>query len=106
MFERDFEHIGDDLHIPVRMRWEPRTWIYPVIVDHPQSSKSHMPRIVILVKRECMVAIEPTNLGVAPLFSISNLNHYYLLLTSIRFNNSRCYDYCQVGLTDQVRSSS
>ena len=42
-----FEHVADDLHIPMPVRTEPLAGGDAVFVDHPQRAELHVLRIVV-----------------------------------------------------------
>ena len=52
-------HIGDDFHVPVRMRREARLRGDDIVVPHPQIAPVHAGRVVVLRKGEVMTGIEP-----------------------------------------------
>ena len=80
MLQRAFEHVGNDLHVGVGMRWEAATPGDFVVIDHTQWAKSHVLGIVILAKRERVPAVEPAEVGVAALVGLSYREHLELFL--------------------------
>src|SRR5262245_30199443 len=44
--------IGDDLHVLVAMGPKSLPWGDPVLVDDPQGTKAHVPRVIIAAERE------------------------------------------------------
>src|SRR5262249_45351894 len=77
-----FEHVGDDLHVPVRMSREPAAGNNSVFVDDSQITKAHVVRIMIIPEREGMAAIEPTGLCFTSFSCPSYSNHFIPLLIS------------------------
>src|SRR5882724_6463444 len=60
MLQRPLQHIGDDLHVTVRMCPEPRSGLHPVVINDAQLAESHVPGVDIVVERERMGAVKPT----------------------------------------------
>src|SRR5215475_14110781 len=75
MLQRTFQHVGDDLHVAMRMGWKPITGLHPVFIDHPQAAEAHKPPIIVITERECVIRVEPAVVGMAPLRGPSYLNH-------------------------------
>src|SRR5262249_30580932 len=75
MLQRTFQHVGDDLHVTMRMVRKTIPRLYPVFIDHAQAAKAHKPAIVIITERKCVIRVEPAVVGVAPLSGPSYLNH-------------------------------
>src|SRR5262249_39614261 len=87
VFEGALEHVGDDFHVAVRMRWKPVARLDAIFVDHAQAAEPHEARIVIVAERKCVVRIEPAIVDMAALSGRSYLNHY--LLTAARGRSVR-----------------
>src|SRR5262245_63646544 len=67
--KRTVEHVGDDLHVPVRVSAEALTRLHAVFVDHAQHAETHEPGVVIVGEGERMVALQPAMLRVPALVS-------------------------------------
>src|SRR4051812_24034042 len=76
MLERAVEHIGHDLHVPVRVSWKPSAGGHAILVDHTQGAKSHVARIVVIPERKGMPRVQPTVLSVSAIQSFSDRNHH------------------------------
>lgn len=59
MLQLAFQWNGDNLHILMRMGSEAFSRSYPVVVQNAQRAEIHAGGVVILVKTECMAAVEP-----------------------------------------------
>src|SRR6266581_7511784 len=55
VLQRAFEHIAEDLHLPMRVRAETLPGRDAVIVDHSQRAEANMRRIVIVRERERVI---------------------------------------------------
>ena len=62
VFQRAFQDVRDDLHVPVRMHRESFAALDPVFVQHPQVAERHVLRVVIAVKRKRVAALQPPEL--------------------------------------------
>ena len=58
VLEGAFENVGNDLHVPVSVRVEPRAGPHAILVDHPQWAKSHV-LCIVMAEREGVAAVEP-----------------------------------------------
>ncbi len=58
-------HIGDDLHIRMRVRVKTGMWLDYVIIDHQQFAKAHFRGIPITGKAEMMPGVQPPMVGTA-----------------------------------------
>ena len=67
VLHRSFEDVGEDLHVAVGMLAEARRGRDAVLVDDAQGAEAHVRGIVVLVKREAEVGVEPTVVGMAAL---------------------------------------
>src|SRR5262249_48446071 len=77
-----FEHVGDDLHVPVRVCWESGTRSHAIFIDDSEMTKAHILRIMIVPEREGMAAIEPAGLCFTSFSCRSYSNHFIPLLIS------------------------
>src|SRR5271155_437484 len=75
MLQRSFEHVRDDLHVPMRMRSETLTRFYPVFVDDAERPEPHVARVVVVGERESVTRVEPPVIGASAFFCGSNLQH-------------------------------
>src|SRR5262249_11862552 len=75
-----FEHVGDDLHVPVRVGWESGTRSHAIFIDDSEMTKAHILRIMIVPEREGMAAIEPADLCFSSFSCRSYSNHFIPLL--------------------------
>src|SRR5438270_4097446 len=75
MFERPFEDVGDDLHVPVAVRPKPLAGLHAVVVDDPQCAEAHMGGVVVIAKGERVEGIEPAVVEVSPFDSLAYANH-------------------------------
>ena len=63
--ERALEHVGDDLHVAVRVGAEALAGRDAVVVDHAQRAEAHVLGVVVVGEREGVVGVEPAVVGVA-----------------------------------------
>ena len=70
-------HIGDDLHVRVRMRREAGMRRDLVVIPHADRAPAHALRVVVAAEREMMLGLEPTVVGAAKPFECSYLNHVF-----------------------------
>src|ERR1700733_12698457 len=59
VLKRAFENVGDNFHVPMRVRGERSAGSNVVLVDDPQRMKAHPCGIVILVEGESVAGVEP-----------------------------------------------
>src|SRR5262245_18761808 len=57
--------ISDDLHVRMRMGWEPGVRRDLIVVPHTKGTPVHALRVVVARKREMMLGLEPTVVGSA-----------------------------------------
>jgi hypothetical protein len=57
------------------MRAEAALGRNPVVVDHPQRAEAHPGRIVILIERERVAAVQPVQPGIAAFGSFAVNDH-------------------------------
>ena len=60
MRELALEHVGEDLHVPMRVTREASEWGNPVVVDDPQGAEAHVRRIVVVREGKREMAVQPT----------------------------------------------
>ena len=65
VLHRPFQHIGQDLHVFVRVGTEALTGVDDVVVNHPQGGEAHKVRVIIVGERESMPGIQPAMVSVA-----------------------------------------
>src|SRR5690606_13716854 len=65
------QHIGNNLHISVRVHTKTHIGGDYVLVDYTQYGILHVVWVVITTKRERMIAIQPAVVGMAALFRFS-----------------------------------
>ena len=75
VLEGALEHIGDDLHVAVRVRSEAAAGPDPILVDHAELAKPHPAWIVVVGEGERVAAVEPVELGATPFRCASNGHH-------------------------------
>ena len=68
-------HIGDDLHVAVRMRVEPGAGADGIVVPDPERPESHAPRVVVGAEAEMVLGIEPVILEPAQTLERAYLDH-------------------------------
>src|SRR6266850_2233052 len=84
MCQPALEHVGQDLHVPVRMRAESLPWLHGVVVDHAQRAEPHVFGVVVVAEREGVPGIEPTGVGVEAVAGLAQLDHSVLRLRGLR----------------------
>src|SRR5438105_331793 len=84
VLERALEHVGNDLHIVMRMSPKAAPALHPVFIDHAQAAEAHVRRIVVIRERECMECIQPAVIGVATLICLPDLDHLRTSTHSVR----------------------
>src|SRR5262245_14744607 len=75
VLERAVEHVRDDLHVAMPVRVEPFAGGDPVFIDDPERAEAHEARVVVVAERECVFAIEPTEVRLAALFRFAYCRH-------------------------------
>ena len=68
MANRATPNIGDDLHIPMRMRIKPGVRLDHIVIDHEKLAEAHLLRIVITGKTEVMLGVKPAVIGATKRF--------------------------------------
>src|SRR5262245_52881533 len=79
VLQRAVEHVGDDLHVAVRMRTKPSARRDAVIVDHAQRAEAHVRRVVVLAEGKRVSTVQPWQPGPTPGTSAANVDHRVLL---------------------------
>ena len=79
MLERALEHVGDDLHVAVRVRAEAAAGRDAVVVDDAQRAEPHVRRVVVVAEGERVPAVEPTDARAPALGAATNLDHVVIL---------------------------
>jgi hypothetical protein len=69
------EHVGDDLHVGVRVGAEAAAGGNLVVVDHPQGPIAHVARIPVVGEREGVPGVQPAVVGVAAFVGASQGDH-------------------------------
>jgi hypothetical protein len=75
VFQGTFEHIGENLHVPVRVLAEAFTGCHAVIVDHQQVGKTLLPRVAVVGKGKGMERLQPTVIGRAAIRGFAKGQH-------------------------------
>jgi hypothetical protein len=75
VLERAAHHVGDDLHVSMGMGAEALATDHAIIVDHPERSEPKVLRVEVIRERKRMPAVEPTVVGVPPVFTSSHSHH-------------------------------
>src|SRR5262245_4321580 len=75
VLELSFEDVGDDLHVPVRMRPEPLSWLHPVVVDDAEDPEPHLLRVVIVTERKRVPAVEPAEIRSSSILRAPDRDH-------------------------------
>ena len=73
--DRALAHVGDDLHVRVRMRRKATLRRDRVVVPHAQRAPAHTVGIVVAGEREMMFRLEPAVVGSAQAVEGSAFNH-------------------------------
>src|SRR5262249_50332928 len=95
VLERPIEHVGDDLHVPVRVSAEALARLHAVLVDHAKRTEAHELCVVVVGEGKRMVALEPAMLRVPALVSSSYFNHLAILSRPVSPPSSRRTCSCQ-----------
>src|SRR5687768_12728284 len=89
MREFALEHVGDDLHVAVRMGRKPGRGRHAVIVDHTQRTVTHPLGIVVMIEGKGETALQPVQVGDSTLIGRSLVDHGYLLSST---SSNKRYD--------------
>src|SRR4051794_17157683 len=80
MFQRAFQDVGNNLHIPMRMQRETFTGCDPIFINNPQRAEAHEARIVILVKGKRVFSVEPAVVAAPSFIAAPNTDHWTILV--------------------------
>jgi len=80
VFERAFEDVRQDFHVPVRVRRKAASSRDPIFVQDAQMPERDVPRIVIAVEGKRVVAVKPVEFRSPSLRTGPQLNHGVLFL--------------------------
>src|ERR1700736_563498 len=75
MLDGAFQHVGQDLHIAMGVLAKAHRWSNIVLIDHAQSTETHVRRVIVLRKTEAEVRIQPSVVGMAPLCRFPDNQH-------------------------------
>jgi hypothetical protein len=75
VLERSANDIADDLEIAMGVCPETLTALHPVFVNHTQTAKTHVRRVMVIGKRKRVVAVKPSVVGMAAFGGPSNSDH-------------------------------
>ena len=84
VFQRAFQNVRDDFHVPVRMHRESFAALDPVFVQHPQVTERHVLQVEIAVKRKRVATVQPPELR-SPSFRTRPQPDHGIVLLSIPF---------------------
>src|ERR1041384_7840013 len=76
MSECAFEDVGNDLHVAMTMHRKTAPRRNKILIDHAQAAKAHVPRIVILIKGERVIRIQPPMIEMPALPRLPDRDHY------------------------------
>ena len=69
------EHVSDNLHVPVTVRWEASAWCHAIVIEYAQRSEAHEPRVVIVREGEGVLGVKPPVIRVAPILRFPYRQH-------------------------------
>jgi hypothetical protein len=75
VFQRAFQHVRENFHVPVRMLAETLRRCDAVVVDHQQVGKAVLLRVVVVGEGKRMTRTEPAVLRAAALIGVSDIEH-------------------------------
>src|SRR6266498_577650 len=75
MFQSAFQNISNYFHVAMPMGRKSMFRLHEVFIDHTQATKSHVLRIVILIKGESVIGVEPAEIEVTALLCFANRDH-------------------------------
>src|SRR6476646_4895887 len=75
VLKRSLQDVGHNLHVPMTVHAKPLTRRNPVLIHHPQRSKSHVSRIDVIRKRKRVIRIQPPVIKMPALAGFSYLQH-------------------------------
>jgi hypothetical protein len=74
VLEFTIEHVGHDIHIPMRMRREAFARSDAVVVEHAQATPLHALGIEVVGKAEAMRGLQPAMIAVIPFRAALNFH--------------------------------
>ncbi len=77
MGEAAFQHVGEDLHVLVRVGRESAPGRDDVVIDDPQRAESHVGRVVIIGEGKRETALQPAVVGETPLVGAADAGCLY-----------------------------
>src|SRR5690606_9221250 len=80
VFQSAFEHVGNDLHIPMAVGAKAAAGGDGIVIDHSQHRPAHLLWVVVVCERESMVAVQPIVVGMTSVFSATDIQHGEFLL--------------------------
>ena len=72
--ERAADNVTNDFHIAMRVHIETSASPHAVLVNHPQTAKTYLLRVVVVRERKRVVTVKPTVIGVAAFTGKSSCN--------------------------------
>lgn len=84
VLDASLENVGENLHVPVRVRAETLRRPDPILVDHAQAAKPHVGRVMVIGKGERVVRVEPAVLKMASFRGLSDADQDFLQRFAIR----------------------
>ena len=75
VLERPFQHVGDDLHVPMPVGVEAVARRDAVIVDHAQRPEAHIVGVEVLPERERVTAVKPAEIGMPAILGQPKRDH-------------------------------
>jgi hypothetical protein len=67
-----FEHVAEDLHLPMRMHSETLARRDAILIDDTQRPKAHLRRVVIIGERERVIRAQPAVIGMAAIIRLTD----------------------------------
>lgn len=105
VLQGSIENIGDDLHVLVRVGGESPARGYLVVVDHGQGSEVHVLGIEVPSEGETVIAVEPTQIGVAAAGRLPDEEIGVLLAEDLSLGLAGQMNESACGEGDEVSSS-
>src|SRR5581483_8151390 len=82
VLQRPLEHIGDDLHVAMRMHGKAFARGNEVLVNHAQGAESHKTWVVILIERKTVPGVKPAVVAAAAFIAGPNDDHRQILVVT------------------------
>jgi len=70
-----FEHIGNDFHVAMGVRSESATALHAIFIDHQQTPKADVGRVVVVGKGERMERVNPAVVRMTSVCGATNREH-------------------------------